>query len=419
VNRTLRIRNLYQRRNRRGFPDEELLSVYRDYGVIKKASRDDNHNRASDDLSSYLLVEPGDLVVNKMKAWQGSIAVSDHHGIVSPAYFVFKPRGREYGRFIHYLLRSNPYIAQYAANSKGIRPGQWDLSIDAFKNISVSIPDAKEQAEISEFLDEEMSHTDQLISEYAQLAALLEEKRTAIITRATTIGMELGAECGPSGSDWVGAIPRHWRFTSLSRHWSVIDCRHVTVEFVADGVPLASVREVQAFDVQLKDAKRTTQEWYRHLIYRDRAPRVGDLIYCRNVSVGSCAYVNTTEQFAMGQDVCLIRSAEQNGRYLNYYLRSSAMAAQLSSLLIGATFKRINVRKIETLMVCVPPRNEQDEIVQYLDEQMTKIDQQKTLTLKAIELLHERKHSLITAAVAGKLDVRTYRGNSRPQEVER
>jgi type I restriction enzyme S subunit len=83
--------SVYRPVKRTGFTKEPLLSVYRDYGVVLKASRDDNHNRASDDLDPYQLVEPGQLVTNKMKTWQGSIAVSELRGIVSPAYFVYEP----------------------------------------------------------------------------------------------------------------------------------------------------------------------------------------------------------------------------------------------------------------------------------------------------------------------------------------
>ena len=64
----------------------EVLSVYRDYGVVPKNSRDDNHNVTSDDTSKYKHLKKGDLVINKMKAWQGSLAVSYYEGIVSPAY---------------------------------------------------------------------------------------------------------------------------------------------------------------------------------------------------------------------------------------------------------------------------------------------------------------------------------------------
>ena len=67
---------LFRRQKQTGFPEEELLSVYRDHGVVPTASRDDNNNKPSEDLAGYQLVTEGSLVTNKMKAWQGSISIS-------------------------------------------------------------------------------------------------------------------------------------------------------------------------------------------------------------------------------------------------------------------------------------------------------------------------------------------------------
>lgn len=65
--------------------DSTVLSLYRELGIVPKDSRDDNHNVTSEDTSNYRFVRVGDFVINKMKAWQGSMAVSDYEGIVSPA----------------------------------------------------------------------------------------------------------------------------------------------------------------------------------------------------------------------------------------------------------------------------------------------------------------------------------------------
>src|SRR5690625_1532357 len=108
---------VYRRIKRTGFSDAELLSVYRDYGVIPKSSREDNFNRPSEDLSNYQLVCKKDLVINKMKAWQGSVAISDYEGIVSPAYFVYEPLRGTTSKYNHYLLRSGRYIAAYISHS--------------------------------------------------------------------------------------------------------------------------------------------------------------------------------------------------------------------------------------------------------------------------------------------------------------
>ena len=75
-------------KSEKGNPEGTVLSLYRDYGVIPKDSRDDNHNVTSLDTSTYKVVDVGDFVINKMKAWQGSMAVSEYCGIISPAYHV-------------------------------------------------------------------------------------------------------------------------------------------------------------------------------------------------------------------------------------------------------------------------------------------------------------------------------------------
>ena len=75
------LRAVTQLKSDRNRPDLPVLSVYREYGVIRKDSRDDNHNATSLDTSTYKVVQPGDLVVNKMKAWQGSMGVSAHEGL--------------------------------------------------------------------------------------------------------------------------------------------------------------------------------------------------------------------------------------------------------------------------------------------------------------------------------------------------
>ncbi len=135
---------MYRRVKRTGHSQEELLSVYRDYGVIPKSSRDDNFNKPSEDLSPYQLVCNGDVVLNKMKAWQGSIAVSDLRGIVSPAYFVYTAKPHLYQTdlepsYVHYLLRCKEYATQYLRRSKGIRVNQWDLDPDYLRQLEISL----------------------------------------------------------------------------------------------------------------------------------------------------------------------------------------------------------------------------------------------------------------------------------------
>ena len=138
---------------RTGYGDKELLSVYRDYGVIIKSDRDDNSNRPGESLDDYQLVKLGDLVLNKMKTWQGSLGISAYEGIVSPAYFVYEPQGEFDSRYMHYLLRSQPSIDYYGAHSKGIRVNQWDLQPEYLDKMKVRFPPLEYQQRIADYLD--------------------------------------------------------------------------------------------------------------------------------------------------------------------------------------------------------------------------------------------------------------------------
>lgn len=153
---------------------------------------DDNWNRIPEDLSGYLLTLPGDLVLNKMKAWQGSLGVSGSRGIVSPAYFVYSPvRGDYEPRFLHALLRSAPFIESYTQMSGGIRVDQWDLDPWAFSRLQIPLPPLPEQRAIAGFLDRETARIDALIEKQTTMIALLKERRAAVIESVLLTGARI------------------------------------------------------------------------------------------------------------------------------------------------------------------------------------------------------------------------------------
>jgi type I restriction enzyme S subunit len=182
----LRLRWLYRQQKRQGFQHLPVLSVYRDYGVILKDSRSDNINKTPEDVSAYQLVAPGDLVVNKMKAWQGSLGVSTLEGITSPDYAVFTPLLPHHGAFLHHLLRSQAIVTTYRGLSSGIRPDQWRLEPDAFLGLSIYLPSIEEQKAIAEHIVASAGKFDALMEEAERAVILLQERRAALISAAVT-----------------------------------------------------------------------------------------------------------------------------------------------------------------------------------------------------------------------------------------
>ncbi|PZS31230.1 MAG: hypothetical protein DLM58_12130 [Pseudonocardiales bacterium] len=192
---SVRLRYLFQPSSECDAPTEEVLSVYREYGVILKSSRSDNFNRTPENLDRYLLVHPGDLVVNKMKAWQGSLGISNHRGIVSPDYEVLrKTDPLLLGSYAHHLLRSPGKIAEYALRSIGIRPSQWRLYWDQLGDIRVVLPPEAEQRKIADHLDEQTTKIDVLIEKAQRFIELSKERRSALISAAVTGQIDVRGE---------------------------------------------------------------------------------------------------------------------------------------------------------------------------------------------------------------------------------
>lgn len=187
----VKLRFLFVPRNERANGGEEVLSVYRDYGIIPKNSRSDNHNVTPEDLSNYRRVTVGDLVVNKMKAWQGSVAISDFEGIVSGDYQVLRPITTRFSsQFAHHILRSSRMIHEYRIRSKGIRPSQWRLYWDDLADIRVPVPDLPVQESIGRrFVD--IAEQDPVGESLESLRQLLAERRAALITAAVTGELEV------------------------------------------------------------------------------------------------------------------------------------------------------------------------------------------------------------------------------------
>ena len=168
-------------------PNEQLLSVTRDQGVIIRdiESKEENHNFIPDDLSGYKFVEQGQFVINKMKSWQGSYGVSNFDGIVSPAYFVCELNNIN-KLFFSLAIRSITYVAFFAQMSKGIRVDQWDLSPISLKQIPFIEPPLNEQQQIASYIETKVNQIDTYISITKREIEQMQEYKQRLISDAVT-----------------------------------------------------------------------------------------------------------------------------------------------------------------------------------------------------------------------------------------
>lgn len=407
--------SLFSRVKRVNHPNEPLLSVYRDYGVIPKASRDDNHNRASEDLTPYQLVRPNDLVINKMKAWQGSIAMSEHQGIVSPAYYVYEPKQPYCSKYIHFLIRSTYFIQSYKNFSKGIRVNQWDLEHDAFTHIDLLLPPLSEQNKIVSFLDTETSRIDHLIAKQEKLIELLEEHRKTVIFHAVTKGLDSNVPMKDSGVEWLGEVTQDSTLIKLKFLTEIkgrIGFRgYTTNDIVSEGEGAITLSPSNLNYKNLDLTKKTFLSWEKFHESPEIQVKSNDVIIVKTgSSLGKIGWVNNINQsLTINPQLAIIRCKKYlkiNPKYLFYVMLSEYFKASVISSNTGGTMPTVTQESIGKIIIPHYSIDVQNQIVEILDSKLKKIDTLIAKQKGLIEKLKEYRTSIISHAITGKIDVR-------------
>ncbi|MDA5640022.1 MULTISPECIES: restriction endonuclease subunit S [Agrobacterium] len=376
--------------------------MYRDFGVVPKASRDDNFNKPSDDLSPYQLVEPGDLAINKMKAWQGSVAVSEFRGIVSPAYFIFQASHSQNNRYLHYLLRSAEYTAGYLSISKGIRPNQWDLEPQEHSRMPVLLPPLPEQNAIAAFLDRETGKIDALVEEHKRLIELLKEKRQAVISRAVTKGLDPNARMRPSGVEWLGDVPEHWEVLKFSRCVSIAEGQVNPEEEPFRSMPLIAPNHIESCTGRLLGLETAAEQGAESGKYLCRR---GDVIYSKIRPALAKAVIAPTDTLCSADMYPMRGRIGLSQEYLFWLLLTPEFTGWAVLEADRVAMPKINRESLAGLRLPVPSPTVQASISRFLDVQTRQFDGLLGEAEKAVRLLQERRSALISSAVTGKIDV--------------
>lgn len=392
-------------KSEKGCPDAPVLSLYRDFGVVPKDSRDDNHNVTSLDTSNYKVVDIGDLVINKMKAWQGSMAVSDYRGIVSPAYHVCSITSNKVNkRYLHHLLRNPAYLPEYARLSTGMRIGQWDLGFDDFKNIPFLIPPLDEQAKIADYLDNGCASLDAMLSKTRSSIEEYKKLKQAVITQAVTKGVRGEREMKDSGIEWIGKIPKEWKKNKILRIFSTIGSG-TTPKSTDNNNFDGNINWLQSGDINgniLKECKnrisfKVLSKYPTLKLYH--APFIIIAMYGASIGNLSISIIDG----CVNQACCVFSHTSQNFQYMFYCLKT--VQPYLIKKAVGGGQPNVSQEILKSLWVPLPPLDEQKEIADYLDAKCAEIDGLITKKEQLVKELESYKKSLIYEVVTGKREV--------------
>lgn len=381
-----------------------VLSVYRDYGVIPKDSRDDNHNVTSEDTSKYKYVKKGQLVINKMKAWQGSLAVSDYNGIVSPAYFIYDFTDEEYNhKYFHYLVRSC-YKEEFKRISGGIREGQWDLSPEAFANTLALLPPLVEQKYIANYLDIQCSEIDATAEDIQKEISLLEDYKKSVITEAVTKGLNPDAEMKDSGIEWIGEVPKHWGTIRIGNAFSIRNERNY--------LPMEQVQLLSLYSGKgvfpTGEEGTTNRGNHAQTVADYKIVKKNDIVVNIILAwMGSLGISNYNGVVSPAYDVYIPNEEKVVPHYYHYVFRTSGIANECYRYGRGIMMMRWRTYSSEFKRIHVPfpPLEEQQQIADFLDTKCSEIDAIIADKKRQRGILTEYKKSLIYEYVTGKKEV--------------
>lgn len=284
------------------------------------------------------------------------------------------------------------------------------VSSEDIRNLTIIIPTSEEQKAIANFLDKETGRIDQLIEKKEQLISLLEEKRQATISHVVTKGLNSDVPMKKSGIKWLGKIPEHWRILNL---------RYATRNMIAgpfgssltkdmytkEGYKVYGQEQVIPDDFTIGDYYVSTKKYKEMKRYQVRS---GDILVSCVGTFGRVSVVpDNIEPGIINPRLIKIESKEKvNPYFFKVLLRSKFAFNQFDRLSRGGTIGVINIGLISNLKILLPPKDEQQQIADYLDKETKKIDKLIEKIKQQISNLKEYRQALISNTVTGKIDVR-------------
>lgn len=376
----------------------QVLSLTNKRGVIPYEEKGAQGNVSKEDYSQYKLAYPGTIVANSMNVLIGSVGRCDYLGCVSPVYYVYKPNEGENLEFINYLFQTEQFQKELRRYANGILEIRLRVSSDGILKREVALPSPEEQEQIVCLLNTKLSFVDRLISNVQSQIERLKDYRTSLVVEAVTKGLHHCNTKETSQIEWLSIIPSHWN-----------ECRIKNVIFPQEKAVLETDQIITCFrdgEVTLRSNRREDGFTVSFTEHGYHGVDIGDLvIHGMDAFAGAIGCSDSRGKTTPVVHVC---NTVGNNRFFMYYLRAMAYGNILMDLANGVRIRSSDYRNFARLGVfgaVVPPRDEQDEIVEYLDNKCAQIDQLITIKQKKIDKLNEYKKSLIYEYVTGKREV--------------
>ena len=369
------------------------------YGrIIKK--KNINSGLSPKDFATYQIIKPNDIILrltdlqNDHKSLRTGI--SEQTGIITSAYTCLTEIKNS--RFLHYVLHSMDLNKVFYRLGSGVRQS---LSYGDIRYLPVPAPSMQEQQQIVRYLDWKTSQINHLIHGYERLISLLEERKTAVINEAVTKGVRKGVTMKDSGVDGIGQIPAHWQAVKL---------RNILRPFSEKNhaeLPLLSVVRERGVILRDVESKESNHNFIPDDLSNYKLVKKGQLAMNKmkawQGSYGVSKYTGIVSPAYYVFDVNFpnldfFHIALRSRCYVNFFAQSSG------GIRVGQW--DLSLDKMKEISFFFPTENEQEEIIKYINEEVSKINNIVEKISRETVFLRERRTRLISDVVTGELDVR-------------
>lgn len=385
--------------------DHELLSLYASIGVRPRKDLEARGNKASS-TDGYWLVKKGDIVVNKLLAWMGSVGLSEYSGVTSPAYDVLRKTSKFVDvRYFSYLFRTEIAKQIFKRNSRGIMDMRLRLYFDKLGAITVPVPPFSTQQAIATYIDTKTAQIDRQIDLLGQKAAQYGKLKQSLIAETVTRGVDKSVPMKDSSIEWIGEVPAHWELKKISQSFNQIGSGTTPKSDVGIYYENGTTNWINTGDLNdgvLLSCKRTISnralQDYSLTIY----PAGSLIVAMYGATIGKVAI--SMIDGCTNQACCVLNGSKKiSVGFLFYWLISSRQF--LISLSYGGGQPNISQDTIKNLRINSPSLQEQVAIVAFLDEKTAQMDRIITCINTKLEKLKDLRKALINDVITGKIKV--------------
>ena len=406
------ISHVFEERTERNYNGKNnfILSVLKGRGVIPYTDKGNIGNKASENINSYKVVYPNDLVLNSMNMMIGSLGKSNHSGVLSQVYYVLKLMNvAEYNiNYLSYLFQNRNLYESFRILGKGILDHRLRVPIQSLKYVKIPIPPINEQEQIANYLDWKINEIDRLIQVEKEKIKELKRLTLNIIAEFVLKGINT-LNYKKSNIKWIDNIPSHWNEISIRGCVNIIRGNSsFTKDDLKNQGEYVGLQYGKVYKTEIIDSKfnfyvsdkfyKTSQVVTRNdIIIVSTSETVEDL--------GHTSFYDRDDIGLIGGEQILLKPLNNiNSKFL-FYL-SKIFRTQLQLCATGIKVYRFKISDLKQLYIPLPPIEEQENIVSNIESKLKQLDERVKNNYNLIKELELLKQSLISEVVTGKIDVR-------------